>query len=104
MNYESAPPQLVWNRWLDVLAGESGVVTFTAPAGEALAVTLVASDTLAASLLDADGAAAGDFTWWIWRITATASSARSLGRSIPICTTSSCMPLGRISIAGRRAA
>lgn len=60
--YASPPPQILWNRWLDVPAGESGIVTFTVPAGEALAVTLVASDTLTASLLDADGAAAGDFT------------------------------------------
>jgi pimeloyl-ACP methyl ester carboxylesterase len=65
--YEAAPPQILWNQWLDVPAGETGVVTFTVPVGEALAVTLVASDTVTATLLDAAGAPAGDFTGPLFR-------------------------------------
>ena len=60
--YESPAPQILWNRWLDVPAGETGIVTFTVPVGDVLAVTLVASDTLTGRLLDATGEAVGDFT------------------------------------------
>ena len=36
--YEPPAPQIVWSQWIDVPAADTGVVTFTVPAGEALAL------------------------------------------------------------------
>jgi parallel beta-helix repeat protein len=60
--YEAPVPQILWGQWADVAAGATRTITFSVPVGDALAVTLVASDTVTARLLDSQAGAAGDFT------------------------------------------
>ncbi|NCC32181.1 MAG: hypothetical protein EOM24_09180, partial [Chloroflexia bacterium] len=61
------PPQVLERVWLELPVGASRNLAITVPAGEALVVTLVASDTVQAQLRTPQGAAADPFTGSLFR-------------------------------------
>ena len=59
--YDLSGPQMIWGELREVAAGATETVTFTVPASEFLAVTVVAPDTVTAQLRNPAAALTGDF-------------------------------------------